>query len=273
LCRAFGVAYVTVEASWSARRNAGIWVDTQSMALAAVRHAAVNLYLTARDAAGLRLAAPAALLAMLPPFIDTAPFDAAPRPEPGHIVTVAMMRAGDKMDSYALLARALTLLPADLDWRLSVAGDGPERLAVQAHFARLPAARIVWLGALSPVAVAGLLARGQVYVWPGCGEAYGLAYLEAQAAGLPVVACDTAGVSEAVNSTAGNLLVPSGDAAAIATGLTGLLRDPARAAARGAQARDHVRARHSIGAATAHLAGIIEAVYARHAAPVEKSPS
>ena len=40
--------------------------------------------------------------------------------------------------------------------------------------------------------------QGGTYVWPGTGEAYGIAYMEAQAAGLPVVAQKTAGVPEVV---------------------------------------------------------------------------
>ncbi len=258
LCRAFGLPFITIEASWSARRNLGIWVDTQAAALAAVTGAALNLCLTARDRTGLAQAAPAARLSRLPPFIDTTPFDATPAPEPGHIVTVAMMRAGDKTHSFALMAKALARLPADLDWRLSVAGDGPERDTVQALFAHLPPARIAWLGALPRAGVADLLARGQVYLWPGCGEAYGLAYLEAQAAGLPVVACDTAGVPEVVSAEAGNRLVPL-DAQALADAVTGMLRDRS---ARGATARAHVRRHHSIGAATTRLAAAIDSVMA-----------
>ena len=43
-------------------------------------------------------------------------------------------------------------------------------------------------------------AEGALYAWPGFGEAYGLAYLEAQAAGLPVVAQDIDGVPGVVRN-------------------------------------------------------------------------
>ncbi|TIN91238.1 MAG: glycosyltransferase family 4 protein, partial [Mesorhizobium sp.] len=81
---------------------------------------------------------------------------------------------------------------------MSVVGDGPARDEVKAQFAGLPADRIEWLGAIEPAAVPDVLYSGGIYVWPGCGEAYGVAYLEAQAAGLPVVAQDIAGVPEVV---------------------------------------------------------------------------
>ena len=42
--------------------------------------------------------------------------------------------------------------------------------------------------------------NGALYAWPGYGEAYGLAYLEAQAAGLPVVAQDMDGVPGVVRN-------------------------------------------------------------------------
>ncbi|MFN3825701.1 MAG: glycosyltransferase family 4 protein [Pseudorhodobacter sp.] len=252
----FGLPYVTCESSFSARRNLGHWAEAQALALASVRQAAVNLCLTQRDAAGLAAAAPEARLAMLAPFIDTAPFDATPAPDGLHLVTVAMMRAGDKLDSFRHLAGALTPLPEGLDWHLSVAGDGPERAAVKALFSDLPEGRVRWLGALDQAGVAALLARGAVYVWPGVNEAYGLAYLEAQAAGLPVAAFHTAGVPEVV---AGGL-VPDGDRAALAARLAALLRDPARVAREGRIARDHIHRTHSIGAAATRLASVLRDV-------------
>src|SRR5690606_815590 len=97
------------------------------------------------------------------------------------LMTVAMMRPGDKMDSYRMLARALASI-ADLSWRLVIVGDGPCRTEVQAAFAPIDPSRIDWMGEVAPDAVASLLAGADLLLWPGYGEAYGLAYLEAQAA-------------------------------------------------------------------------------------------
>ena len=55
-------------------------------------------------------------------------------------------------------------------------------------------------GRAAPDEMPSSICRGAIYAWPGCGEAYGLAYLEAQAAGLPVVAQETAGVPEVVRT-------------------------------------------------------------------------
>ncbi|MGO8586842.1 glycosyltransferase family 1 protein, partial [Rhizobium ruizarguesonis] len=58
-------------------------------------------------------------------FIDTALFEkVSPAPDPRRLMTVARMRAGDKMDSYVMLAKALRLIE-DRPWTLAVIGDGP----------------------------------------------------------------------------------------------------------------------------------------------------
>lgn len=260
LSRQFALPYVTCESSYSARRNRGLWTAMQDIARDGVRHAAMNLCMSARDEAGLRAAVPDAKLTRLPPFIDPSGFDAAPQPEPGHIVTVAMMRGGDKYESYRNIAEALALLPAGLEWHLSVAGDGPARDAIQGLFASLPSERLNWLGTLTAPEVAALLSRASVFLWPGCGEAYGIVYLEAQAAGLPVVAFQVAGVPEVVSQDAGGTLVASENPAALADAVANLLMHPDLAARLGAAARAWVRTCHSMDAATARIAAVIQTV-------------
>ncbi len=259
LAARFGLPYVTCEASYSARRNIGVWVEMQAHALDAVQGAALNLCLTARDLAGLQAAIPQARLERFAPFIAVDAFGADPVPEPGHMVCVAMMRAGDKFDSYARLAAWLAVLPDGLDWHLTVAGDGPMRGEVQAMFAGV-AARITWLGAVDAAAVAALLTRGAVYVWPGCGEAYGLAYLEAQAAGVPVVAQAVAGVPEVVMDGVTGVLVPDGDDAGAAAAIARILTDGVVQRRMGQAARAHVLAHHALPVAAARLDALLRGV-------------
>lgn len=260
LCAAHDVPMVTVEASLSARRATGVWTDWQARAAASVRAAAVNICLTARDEAGLHEMAPGVRTARLPPFIDAAPLLARPpRPEPGRLVSVAMMRPGDKLESYRLMAAALARLD-DLPWRLTLVGDGPARGAVEALFAPLPPGRIDWAGQLPPEGVAAVLAGGAAFVWPGTGEAYGLAYLEAQAAGLPVVAQRCAGVPEVVADGETGLLTAPGEAEALAGAIHRLLTEPGLRERLAEGARRRVVARHSFDAAALRL----EAVIAEH---------
>lgn len=258
LVQRFALPYVTVEASLSARRNIGIWAEMEALAKAAVQQASLNLCLTARDLAGLQDACPTARLTRFPPFIEMDAFTAPPTPQPGHLVTVAMMRSGDKVDSYRRLAATLALLPPGLDWHLTVVGDGPQRAEVQALFAKLPTNRISWAGQLTRPEIAKLLAEASAYVWPGCGEAYGLAYLEAQAAGLPVVAQRTAGVPEVVADGETGFLSAADDDASAAAAITRLASDPALQRRMGQAARRRVLRDHSLETAAQRLNALLQ---------------
>ncbi len=260
LCQRFGLPYVTLESSYSARRNLGVWAASQAAVRDGLEQAAVNICLTARDRAGILAAVPDARVADLPPFIDAAPFQA-PRREragPVRLITIAMMRPGDKFDSYAMLARALKGLP-EADWRLTVIGAGEMQAEVRALFDGMHD-RVTWAGQCDAGQVADHLRQSEVYLWPGYGEAYGLAYLEAQAAGLPVVAQRVAGVPEVVTDETG-ILTPPGDAAAFGGAVAALIGDGALRARLGAAARARVMSRHSLLAATARLNAIL--VYAK----------
>ena len=242
LARRFGLPWVSAEASLSRRRTDGIWTETQSLVAGAVTMAGMNFGLTARDRAGLADLAPGARIMALAPFLDLETLPPAATLTGKRLITVAMMREGDKLASYQALALALAQLPPH-SWELAVAGDGPAASGVHQLFAP---GQVDWRGALAPEGVAALLASGALYVWPGRGEAYGLAYLEAQAAGLPVVAYATAGVPEVVEDGETGILVADGDTPALAEAVARLLDDPALRARMGAAARARVLARHGI---------------------------
>ncbi|WHO76178.1 glycosyltransferase family 4 protein [Rhizobium sp. BT03] len=255
----FAIPYVTAEASYAAKRDSTGWAAQQRRVGQAILQAAVNISFTGRDEAGLAAAFPQARLARLKPFIDTALFETVSLvPDPLRLMVVAMMRAGDKMESYAMLAKALRLIE-DRPWTLAVIGDGPMRREVQALFSAFPAGRIKWLGELNGAEIAGLLGRGGLYVWPGCGEAYGLAYLEAQAAGLPVVAQETAGVPAVVEPGVTGLLTRDGDVAAYAAAVAALLDEGERRDAMGQAARRFVLRERSLASAAGILDGILRA--------------
>lgn len=259
----FGLPIVTVEASWSARRGIGAWVDSQALVANMVSRAAVNICLREKDRAGLLMIAPEARCEMLLPFIDTTPFRAiAPELASRTMVTVAMMRPGDKLESYAMLARALERLD-HLPWRLVVAGAGPAKAQVTAEFALLDPARIEWLGEVPSSDVAKLYGRGSLYVWPGFGEAYGLAYLEAQAAGLPVVAQAIDGVPGVVRDGETGMLTPPRDAAALAESIATLLENGARRREMSTAARRFVLEERSLDIAASRLGEILTTVKRR----------
>ncbi|KQV70432.1 glycosyltransferase family 4 protein [Rhizobium sp. Root1220] len=258
LCAEFGVPYVTAEASYSPKRDQTDWAPLQQLVVDAVRNAAVNITMTQRDKAGLVRAIPDGRFADLKPFIDTAAFDvnAPSGASSQRLIAIAMMRAGDKMDSYMMLAAALRFL-RDRPWTLAIIGDGPMREDVERQFAEFAPGRIQWLGELGGAEIADELRNSGIYVWPGCGEAYGLAYLEAQAAGLPVVAQKTAGVPDVVEAGVTGYLTPSNDIAAYAAAIGALLDDPFKRSSMGDSARHFVLGERSLEIAAVKLDTIL----------------
>jgi glycosyltransferase involved in cell wall biosynthesis len=257
LARRFGLPYATAEASYSAKRDRQGWMRAQAAVIEAVNLAAVNVCFTARDADGLARAAPDAVLGRLKPFIDTSAYRADPAyPDAQRIIAVAMMRAGDKLESFRMLADALGRIQ-DEGWQLIVVGDGPLYAEVRSLFVRFGPRRIEWVGETDPSDVIRHLRNADLYVWPGCGEAYGLAYLEAQAAGLPVVAQKTAGVPEVVRNGETGILIPEGDTQALAEAIRSLLLDHKRRYRMGRAAREFVLRERSLGRASAELDRIL----------------
>ncbi|OLP62388.1 glycosyl transferase [Xaviernesmea oryzae] len=235
----FAIPYVTAEASYSARRDRDEWRGAQAQVRDSIAQAALNLCITERDRVGLVDHVPGACVARLFPFIEAAGFLArAPAPQPGHMVAVAMMRAGDKMDSFRFLAEALGQLRRE-DWRLTVVGGGPLEAEVRALFAAY-GSRVTFAGEQTPERVAEILSSAALYAWPGCGEAYGLAYLEAAAVGAPAVAQAIAGVPEVVIPQRTGLLTPAGSIDAYAQALDRLLGDDVLRMRLGAGARAFV---------------------------------
>ena len=255
LCRRFGIPYVLAEASHAPRR-AEMWTSWNRAAEEAIRMADAHVCFTARDRLGIAsLVRPTAILLVLPPFIDVTAVPAVPLrrdDRPIRLITVAMMRPGDKLASYQLLALSLALV-AGRDWHLDIVGDGPARVEVMASFTAVPADRVTWHGALPGLAVMDRFMKADIFVWPGFGEAFGLAYLEAQAAGLPVVALDTAGVPSVVIPDQTGVLVADATPTAYAAAIEGLVDDADRRLRLGRAAAQFVRTERTLEIAASAL--------------------
>jgi glycosyltransferase involved in cell wall biosynthesis len=159
------------------------------------------------------------------------------------------MRLVDKLDSYCLLAAAfsrLTLQRAGHPWRLLIVGDGPARPKVEVAMATLPADRIRFLGSLEPEALPPIYLGADLLAFPGIGEDYGLVYLEAAAAGLPIVACRGPGPDFSVPPGGGLLTGPIPEA--FAEGLQRLLNNPEERRQMGAAAHRFVALERSLEA-------------------------
>jgi glycosyltransferase involved in cell wall biosynthesis len=266
ICRHFGIAYVTAEASYAGKRDGDAWQASQALVIDAIGLARVNFCLTPGDAEGLARIAAADRLVMLAPFIETTGGGVKARRlhAPVRLVSVAMMRPGVKVQSYRFLAVALARLGAP-DWHLTVVGDGPAMAEVRQAFAGLGPDRVGFSGELAPEAVKTLLGDSDIFVWPGFGEAYGLAYLEAQAAGLPAVALHTHGVPSVVCHGKTGLLVKDAAPDAFAAAIARIARDPALYGKFSRQARRFVAEERSLKAAAAILDRHLAPLTARQA--------
>lgn len=120
------------------------------------------------------------------------------------------------------------VLAAAPEARLDIIGDGPYRAELERLSERLGiSARVRFLGALSHQAKVAALNEAQVATCPSPKEGWGLTVIEANACGAPVVASRSPGLVESVREGETGLLVPHGDVAALAAGITRLLGDRA----------------------------------------------
>jgi 1,2-diacylglycerol 3-alpha-glucosyltransferase len=134
-----------------------------------------------------------------------------------------------------LLLAALAALPADT--RLLLVGDGPERpaLEAQARDAGL-APRVIFAGTQPPAAVAEVLAAADLFVFPSATETFGIAMIEAMAAGCAVVAVRAAASSDLLRDGETGRLVQA-EPRPFADAVRDLLAQPAQRRAMGGAAR------------------------------------
>jgi glycosyltransferase involved in cell wall biosynthesis len=281
VAEALGIPYIVAEASHAPKRAAGPWASSHAAAEAAIRRASAICAINPADSACLLpLLEDSSRLAALPPFLDIGPFAvdrpaaiAALRRETGFSgaypigVTVAMMRSGDKRKSYNILAEALNqAAEAGCRIDLAIIGDGDARKDIADDFNRLPKGSVCFLGARGGEELPALLTGADLYLWPAIREAYGMAILEAQAAGLPVVAGNSGGVSAIVQQNVSGLLTSEGDVPAFAAAIVTLAHDAARRQKMGADAAQRISKDHTLVSAADRLNAIIDNVTQRRAA-------
>lgn len=256
------IPYAVAEASVAHKRAGGPWDPGHRATLAALARADLVIGLNPRDRS---LVEPClshgSRYLDVPPFLEIAAPPPPDRPRrPAELLAVAMMRAGDKLASYRVLGAALAKVPGD--WRLTVIGDGPARAEVEAALAPV-ADRTVFRGALDAAGLDAAYRDADLLVWPAVNEAFGMALLEAQAAGLPVVAGDGGGVPAIVRHGETGLLTPVGDADAFAAATAELVLDAQRRRSLGAAAATIARRDHALPAAAARIDAALRALVDR----------
>jgi glycosyltransferase involved in cell wall biosynthesis len=268
---ALRVPYVIAEPSYAAKQTGGAWASGLAAARRAIEAADALICPTRLDMAAVAPLAKPERMHYLPPFLDVAPFAAARAdkaaaradlaarhhldPDRVWLLAVGMMRRRDKLESYRRLAAALARLQVS-SWRLLIVGDGEARAEVAAALAPF-GDKVVFLGELAPPQLARVYAACDIYVWPAAGEAYGMALLEAQAAGLPVVAGRVRGVPDVVQDRLTGLLAAENDPADFAAMLSPLIEDSALRYSFAASAAQFVATERTIATAAAALDAIL----------------
>ena len=165
----------------------------------------------------------------------------------------------DPIKDHSTLLRAFSRLGAAPDARLLVVGDGPGRARLESEAGE----GVIFLGDRREVPE--LLRALDVFVLPSRNEGISNTILEAMATGLPVVATRVGGNPELVEDGLTGVLVPPGDAAALAAALEGYRARPEAGRAHGEAARARVLERFAVE----RMIASYEAVWARVAARSE----
>ncbi|MCB1474324.1 MAG: glycosyltransferase [Rhodobiaceae bacterium] len=263
VAQGLAIPYCGIESSFARKRRSDGWAEWSAAAEFGMRRARLNFWMTDVDRQGMSEIAFDDRLVAMPPFIDDAAFTTTAATEdsncrPARFITIAMMRARAKLDSYRLLAEALAVC-TDFDWTLDIVGDGPERSAVEALFAPV-GARVSFSGELDRAGVAKACTGADALLWPGFDEAYGLVYLEAQAAGLPVVAIDRGPQREVIVAGATGLLTDA-EPAAYADAIRALACDHVRRSKMGQVAAVFVRNGRTVTAAARRFNAAFDAIH------------
>lgn len=208
--------------------------------------------------AGSYLRAPRAIH-VVPFGVDLATF----HPLPGStdhmlIGTLRHLEANYGID--VLVAALPLLLERAPHLKVAIGGAGglAQQLQRQAYDLGV-ADRIEWRGRLPHDHVPAFLRALGIFVMPSRAEAFGVAALEAQACGAPVIATRVGGLPEVVRDGETGILIPPDDPRALADGVMLLLSDAQRRATMGAAGVEWVRERYDWRACVSEML----AVYAR----------
>jgi phosphatidyl-myo-inositol dimannoside synthase len=192
-----------------------------------------------------RYGVPATRLAVVPEPIDLVAwgeqFARAPRrPRRGPVIlSVARMYPRKRLGDLLRAAAALTARIPEA--RTRIVGHGPEWEQLVRLRSELGVSDTVeLLGDVTRERLAEEYVNADLFCLPSIQEGFGIVFLEAMAAGLPVVACRAAAIPEVVRDGLTGVLVPPRDPTALADALEQLARDRGRARRLGEEGRRRV---------------------------------
>jgi len=148
---------------------------------------------------------------------DSTLFTLSEKPRDGGLLFVGLLVPVKNID---VILRAYAAKREAIGLPLTIAGDGPLRADLERLAGELGVSDSVrFLGQQNRAQVAGLMASAKALLLPSASEGWGLVVAESLASGTPVVASRVGGVPEIVGSDDAGILVPPGDAQALAAAL------------------------------------------------------
>jgi len=292
ICQALDIPYIVAEASWAEKRAKGGWASYHQQVATGLKLASKVICINPRDKIALvdfysqRQKKCHSPLVSLNVFIDDFPVHhdgyyvnnehsrinkdsgkltatltregiAAKYGLDSHLpwlITVAMMRSGDKYHSYQQLSSVVNLLQQP--YQLLIIGDGMMEDEVRTLFVRHR--QVKFAGALENSQIRQLLPHFELLVWPAINEALGMIFLEAQQAGVAVVAGDQGGVSSIVNNKVTGILVDAYNAQEMSVTIDSLLKNNEKLKTMKHAAKQYVTQHHSIEASARQLHCVIQ---------------
>ncbi len=197
-------------------------------------------------------------------YIGVDPMRFSPAPLSERTLDVVCVARLVEAKGISVLIRAFGKVASKLpDSRLRLIGEGPDRPSFEALVSELGLAdRVAFEGTMSHADVAAVVRRSAVSALVsqvganGWQEAFGLASIEASAAGLPVIVSRHGGLPETVDEGRSGVIVEEGNVDALADALLTLLRDDALRARMGQAGRDRILESFDLSTQTAKLEDI-----------------
>lgn len=163
------------------------------------------------------------------------------------ILSAAMFRPGVKTAGIRqLISSCQELQKSGQDFLLVIVGDGRNRAELEQRARRKLGTRCLFAGTVPRQELYRYYSAADLFAFPGIEESLGMVYLEAQSAGLPVVAFKDWGASEAVLDGRTGLLTPASQPEMFTGAIRTLLNDTGLRKKLGRQAREHVGTSHDL---------------------------
>jgi phosphatidylinositol alpha-1,6-mannosyltransferase len=223
----------------------------QRLLLSVLRRASRLIVISTYTESIIRSLVPEASISMVCPKITLSKdagsgMRAAPRSGPVRLLCVGRLV---RHKGHEVLLDAVSKLPPHLEWRLVIAGEGPllgplTRLSAEKGLG----SRVEFKTGLPDKDMEREYENASLFVLPSVPsrgvEGFGIVLLEAMAKGLPIVASNAGGIPEVLDNGACGVLVPPGDAGALAGAIVRLAGDAPLAAALVSRARERLLARY-----------------------------